>query len=775
MTTASFRIFLFILAFAPLAFGTVEHWSMTTVQLLTAVSLLLCLLGLGRARLPVLEVPGILPLGLLTGLIFLQLVPLPPLLIKAVSPASWEAYRPVYELSGSSAWTPVSVNRGATLQELLRIGSYTLFYILTVQLLRTSARIRLTLKYVAFLAAGIAFFAIIQQFSSAGLIYWFRPAPGGHPGGPWININQYAAFIGALSPLVLALFLLYRPNRASDASWRERFVTLFSSPASNLYLWLGFSFVLLVFSVFVSLCRGGILTTLAALVIFAALLGYKRRNYSQAGFWVLLCLVLIAVSWFGWQPIVDEFDRAFDVSGAVRDARFQLWGDTLAMIRVFALLGSGFGTFVDVYPSFKTISAYLLFEHAHNDYLELLATGGVLGFTLALWFCGAVLVHSWRKIMARKDRLVVLVGLGSLVGISALLMHSLVDFNLQNGAVGLYFFFLCGVLVAVANNRYQHYTEVSLLPRMGVRRHKMLILTAGFFLIAAAVVQFGILLAANSYARVSGIYVSRYLAPDLAGQVDDALRGAMRFDPLNGIYPYRRSGVAQVQGNLQDASAYALDAARLQPMKGEYLQRVAALLPPGSENKAEELMREAYRRALDKDSLAHDWAEWLLLKGRRDQAMEVVKERLADNARLLDRVIPLFESWSFTPEEMAALMPPSPAAWIHYGDYLEKTGRLLESRYFRSEALEFLDGQEKIEAGWFTQLISYYRRHGPQNEAVEVIRRGIDYLPDYAPFHAWLGDYYRDEGITFRAREEYERAVLLDPKNKSYRQRLQAL
>ncbi len=748
---------------------------MLTVQLLTAVSLLLCLLGLGRARLPVLEVPGILPLGLLIGLIVLQLVPLPPLLIKAVSPASWEAYLPVYELSGSDAWTPVSVNRGATLQELLRIGSYGLFYILTVQLLRTSARIRLTLKCVAFLAAGIALLAIIQQFSSGGLIYWFRPAPGGYPGGPWININQYAAFIGALSPLVLSLFLLYRPNRAFDASWRERFVTLFSSPASNLYLWLGFSFVLLVFSVFVSLCRGGILTTLAALVIFAALLGYKRRNYGQAGFWVLLCLVLLVVSWFGWQPIIDEFDKGFDAGGAVRDARFQLWGDSLAMIKVFALLGSGFGTFADVYPSFKTISADLSFHHAYNDYLELLATGGVLGFTLALWFCGAVLAHGWKKIMARKDRLVVLVGLGSGVGISALLLHSLVDFNLQNGAVGLYFFFLCGVLVAVVNNRYQHYTEVSLLPRMSMRQHKALIMTAFFFLIAAAVGQFTILFGASSYARVSDIYISRYLAPDLAKQVDDSLRRAMRYDPFAGIYPYRRSGVAQVQGQLQDAAAYALDAARLEPMKGEYLLRAAMLQPPESENEADALMREAYRRALDKDSLTHYWAEWLLTRERRDQAMEVVKDRLADNAKVLDRLIPLLESWNFSPEEMAALMPPSPAAWIRYGDYLEKTGRLLESLYFRSEALEFLDSQENIEAGWFNQLISYYRRHGQQDKAVEVIRRGIDYLPDYAPFHAWLGDHYREEEITYRAREQYERALMLDPKNRSYQERLRSL
>ena len=88
MTNASFRLFLFILAFAPLAFGTVEHWSMMTVQVLTGLSLLLCLVGLKREGEPFLKVPGLLPLCLLVGLMAGQLVPLPPGLVKLISPSS---------------------------------------------------------------------------------------------------------------------------------------------------------------------------------------------------------------------------------------------------------------------------------------------------------------------------------------------------------------------------------------------------------------------------------------------------------------------------------------------------------------------------------------------------------------------------------------------------------------------------------------------------------------------------------------------------------------
>ena len=207
MSSLSYRVFLFLLIFAPLAFGTVEHWSLMMIQIGAAFALIACLVGLKMSGEPVLKVPGLLPLILILGLMLLQLMPLPPFLIKIVSPHSWQAYFSVNELVEPDRWVSVSVNRKETLQEFFRYGSYVLFYVLTIQVLQSGMRIKKTLNIISLLVSAIAFFAILQQFSSDGRIYWFRPAPGGHPGGPWININQYAAFIEAICPLVLALFL----------------------------------------------------------------------------------------------------------------------------------------------------------------------------------------------------------------------------------------------------------------------------------------------------------------------------------------------------------------------------------------------------------------------------------------------------------------------------------------------------------------------------------------------------------------------------------------
>lgn len=161
------------------------------------------------------------------GFISFQLLPLPVALVKVLSPKSWEVYETVRLISSTDEWIPITVNQKATLQELLRIGCYGLFYVLTVQLLSNKKRVRYTLHFVGVLATAISFFAVLQQFSSEGAIYWFRNVSSKNPGGPWVNINQYAAFIACLCPVILSLLLYYKPRKESDASLRQRIVSFF--------------------------------------------------------------------------------------------------------------------------------------------------------------------------------------------------------------------------------------------------------------------------------------------------------------------------------------------------------------------------------------------------------------------------------------------------------------------------------------------------------------------------------------------------------------------
>jgi cytochrome c-type biogenesis protein CcmH/NrfG len=61
------------------------------------------------------------------------------------------------------------------------------------------------------------------------------------------------------------------------------------------------------------------------------------------------------------------------------------------------------------------------------------------------------------------------------------------------------------------------------------------------------------------------------------------------------------------------------------------------------------------------------------------------------------------------------------------------------------------------------------------DDAINVLRQGIEHIPDHAQFHIYLGDYYMQQNIPYRAKEEYEQAKILEPENESILKRLKSL
>ncbi|HEB69047.1 MAG TPA: lipid A core--O-antigen ligase [Desulfobulbus sp.] len=770
-----FLFFLLTLFFAPLAFGTVETWSIATVELLVGSTALLYFFRIRKEKAALFKTPGLLPLALLIGWICFQLIPLPPALVRILAPATFQVYAPILSIGDSGHWIPLTVMQKATSLELLRVSCYGLFYILTVQLLSHGGRLQKTVRWVVWLAIAIAFLAIVQKFTSPDKIYWFRPTPpNAGTVGPWVYHNHYAGFMEMLCPLALALFFYYRPTVNYSETLRARVAALFTDASSNRHFFLGFGVVLIMSSVLVSLSRGGVISMSLSLLLFLFLLSRKKTKTGLL-FVLLFCCILLALSWFGWQPLLSKFSRAITETGGIKDARFMIWKDAGGIIRDFLFTGSGFGTFVDIYPQYRTIPGNLVAVHAHNDYIELLTDGGLIGFILAGWFVLAVIAEGWKKITIRRDRYAILVGIGALTGIVSILLHSVTDFNMHNGANGLYFFFLCGVLVSAGNTRLHFRTRPTLLKPAG-RRRKYLFPVAGLLLFfMVLLVHGGGFLAASSYSNVSSIYLNQHLADAKLQQVRRALVRSKTYDPLEGFYPATLGTVELYLQHRDKALLQYAKAARLDPMNGVYLQNLGLFTADRSPEQSKALLAAAYERALHKERLILTWAGWLLQAGERQEAVEVLKNGLQRYHRLLVSYLPILVAYSFSREEIANILPESTSSWIRLGKFMEKRGKLIESEYYRSHALKYLDQEKIIRPWYFGQLYSFYRRQKQDDKALAVLRQAIERLPDYAPFHVYLGNYYKKEGIDYRAREEYEQALLLEPGNEKIRKKLKQL
>lgn len=775
MRSLSYPLFLGTLIFAPLAFGSVETWSIALVEILVFLTSLAYCFETRHNSQAFLKVPGILPLFLLLLLMWLQVIPLPPALVKFIAPGIYQAYAPILDIQDKTQWIPFTVNQKSTLLEALRITSYVFFYVLTVQLLSRKELLGKTIKIIAGLATAIAFFAVLQKFTSPDLIYWFRPAPeNSSPMGPWVYRNHYAGFMELLFPLVLALFFFYRPKFSNQQSFRSKLVSIFSSPSSNIQFFLGFSVVLILASIFIGLSRGGIIAANLGLFFFLLLLTRKSRNSGRILPLVFLGSVMLAVTWFGWDPILTRFNAMTTETGVLTQSRFSIWINCAPLIKDFLFTGSGFGTFINVFPQYSTIPDSLIYDHAHNDYLELITDGGLIGFLLAAWFVIIVFRNGFKKLSLRRESFSILLIIGSLTSLFSILIHSFTDFNMHNGANGLYFFFLCGVLISAGNTRLHYRNRATLLQKTDPK-WKLSYLIALPLLLVTITFQGGILKAKQQHGEASQIYLSPQLSETILQKQLTIINKTIQLDPLEGLYSSYKGTLLSYLDQSESALTSYLQAAHKDPLEGAYLQEIGLSLPQEDNGVASLLMTEGSKRGLNKEQFTFVLAEWYLAQDKRQQAIAILQQGAERFPSIAENLPQFFLLYKFSKEEIITSLPPHPPTWIALGKFLEKVGQLEESEYYLSHALDYLDQEETIKPSYFMQLYSFYRRQKRTDDAINTLKLGIQWLPNYAPFHIYLGDYYKQQNIPYRAKEEYEQALILEPSNEKIRKRLQSI
>ena len=116
------------------------------------------------------------------------------------------------------------------------------------------------------------------------------------------------------------------------------------------------------------------------------------------------------------------------------------------------IFGSGAGTYRWTFPAYKDERFSIgYYEHAHNDYIELLTDQGAVGGGLALGAIASAYVTILAGLRSRHRPALRGALVGSTIGTLALMIHGLVDFNFQIPANAVYFFVLLGLGVASAS------------------------------------------------------------------------------------------------------------------------------------------------------------------------------------------------------------------------------------------------------------------------------------------------------------------------------------
>jgi O-antigen ligase len=158
--------------------------------------------------------------------------------------------------------------------------------------------------------------------------------------------------------------------------------------------------------------------------------GHRRTSPHVIAAGVVLLIALAMIAWVGADQAIARFST-------LNSPEVNL-GRRISMARGAAhifldhpVIGSGTGTLVDVFPAYETAYDGKLVDHVHNDYMETLAETGFLGGLCGLIFLGLLYREARRIFAAEQGHFSRAFHAGAITAMSGILLHSLVDFNLQ--------------------------------------------------------------------------------------------------------------------------------------------------------------------------------------------------------------------------------------------------------------------------------------------------------------------------------------------------------
>lgn len=455
---------------APWLFGSADPWAYLFICLLVGVGVaawLLSLVGDPRAQLRATLLT--VALVVLLGFVLVQTLPLPHSFVKAVGPLSAEAqliraqifgeigaeeFLPS-SLKGNSGLAAISASPAATRRSLYLLAAYVGVFLVIANTFAKWKQVRGAAGAIVISSFIMTVFGLVQKFSGTHDLYWFHtPRFGGSIFGPFTNRNHFAGYMNMAFGATLGLLLAasrattFKPFR----NWREKLAWLSTGRASRITL-LSFAAVLTGATVLVTLSRGGIVSLAASLGVVGTFVAVRNAVPNRGRIIVaVVLLVVAAVVWLGWERVAEQLGTLAEVAkDPLSTDRAVAARDALRIFTTSPLFGAGFGSFQHVFPVFQSQSIQFgRWLHAHNDYVQLLAEGGVMGTSLVL-LAGALFVRTVHTGFAKataEGRL--LVG-GLSVGVLAIALHSFVDYSLHKPANALLLAALCGMSIAAVN------------------------------------------------------------------------------------------------------------------------------------------------------------------------------------------------------------------------------------------------------------------------------------------------------------------------------------
>lgn len=405
----------------PLASNRAWAWSLAEAWIFALFAVWLFLVFQKRTALPSYWKKCWLPL--------LSLVCFAGLTLFQLTPFNLSPNKPI-DILNEFGWNQFSLDPHATTVHLLKTLAYICLFILTIALVNTEERIKTLLK--VFFFSGL-FQAAYGSFMTLTHIEYILFMPKEHyigkATGTFVNRNHFANYLAMCIAAGTALLLIDLSNQ-KPKSWKETLIRLLRFIMSKKMI-LRIGLALIVVGIVLSRSRMGNTAFFISLIISGLLWMILTKRITRNSIILLASLVIIDLwvvgNWFGFEKVQARIQN----TSASTETRDEVVRDTLVYIEEHPVVGTGGGSYYSVYPSYKSPDVNGFYNYTHNDYLQIISEYGFVGFAFIAIFVLSSAITAIATMIKRKNPVMQAVGFTSLMVIIALLMHSLVDFNLQ--------------------------------------------------------------------------------------------------------------------------------------------------------------------------------------------------------------------------------------------------------------------------------------------------------------------------------------------------------
>ena len=437
-----FYALLALITFVAIPYGTIEPWWTALFECIVfALGALWVIEGLFSGSWLRREHRLLVPLLALVVFAFVQTMPL------------WKGS--IGTGIENAGWQAISADPYGTRLVVLKLLAYILALGLLLRYTNNQRRLRALIYLVVGVAVASALFGMVRQTTQRepGFILPRLIVDSGY--GQFINYNHFAFLMEMGLGLLLGLVVA--------GVRRERKLIYL---ALALPMWT---------ALVLSNSRGGIFSMLSQLVFIALLWTHvqpKRETATQTSSgwdWILklsrsilgraviigglVITVFIGMVWMGGARLVNRIGANDEVTaeghlGRDSTRRMEIWRSTWQIVKASPLTGVGFGAYWVTIDQYNDRSGKRKPYQAHNDYLDILASGGLIGVTLAGWFLFAVIKRA-RERLHSTDSFRRGACFGALIGLFGVAVHSLVDFGLQKITVNALVFIALIVIAIV--------------------------------------------------------------------------------------------------------------------------------------------------------------------------------------------------------------------------------------------------------------------------------------------------------------------------------------